>query len=75
MTTTGLGDRWLSGQPIDGIRFGPGDAVLVLSGRAAGDLGRVRLLLGPPPDPRYLVEVADGEPAVLVRQSQLEHAA
>lgn len=72
--TTGLGDRWLAGEPIDGVTFGPGDAVLVRTGRAAGGMGRVRLLLGPPPDPRYLVELDDGEPAVRVRQSALEQA-
>ncbi|MHB1225437.1 MAG: hypothetical protein ACYC2G_15515 [Gemmatimonadaceae bacterium] len=70
--TTGLGDRWLAGESIDGVTFGPADAVVVRAGRGAGSLGRVRLLLGPPPDPRYLVELDDGEPAVRVRQSELE---
>lgn len=71
--TIGLGDRWLAGEPIDGVNFGPGDAVLVRTGRATGGIGRVRLLLGPPPDPRYLVEPGDGGAAVRVRQSELEH--
>lgn len=70
--TTGLGDRWLAGEPIDDVTFGPGDAVVVRTGRAAGGTGHIRLLLGPPPDPRYLVELGDGSAAVRVRQSELE---
>lgn len=71
--TAGLGDRWLAGEPIEGVTFGPGDAVLVRTGRAAGGIGRVRLLLSPPPDPRYLVEITAGGASVRVRQSELEH--
>lgn len=72
--TTGLGDRWLAGETIDGIDFGPGDAVSVPVGRGAGGIGRVRLLLGPPPDPRFVVELMDGS-TVKVRQSELVHVA
>lgn len=71
--TTGLGDRWLAGETIDGIDFGQGDAVSIRSGPGAGSMGRVRLLLGPAPDPRFLVELVDGSTAK-VRQSELEHA-
>ncbi len=70
----GLGDRWLAGETISGISFGLGDAVTVLTGRGAGGIGRVRLLLGPPPDPRFVVELLDGS-TVKVRQSELAHAA
>ncbi len=71
--TTGLGDRWLAGENIGGINFGPGDAVSVLTGRGAGGMGRVRVLLGPPPDPRFVVELLDGS-TVKLRQSELVHA-
>lgn len=70
---SGLGDRWLAGEHMDGVDFGPGDAVKVGSGRGSGGMGRVRLLLGPGPDPRFLVELVDGT-TVKVRQSDLEHA-
>ena len=66
----GLGDRWLDGEKIDGVVFGFGDAVGVVDGRATERLGRVRLLLGPPPNPVYLVELDDGV-SVRVRQESL----
>ena len=69
----GLGDRWLDGQPIDGVVFGLGDLVAVDGGRADGRQGRVRLLLSPPPDPLYLVELDDGA-TVRVRQASLAAA-
>ena len=70
MSARGLGDRWLAGDPIEGVAFGPGDPVRlrVAPTRAPG---HVRLLMRGPPDPRYLVELGDGS-AVRVGQAEIE---
>jgi hypothetical protein len=68
-----IGDRWLSGESLPGIGFARHDSVLVMEGRYQGRVGTIALLLSPPPDPLYLVELR-GEPAddVRVRQSDLQ---
>jgi hypothetical protein len=72
--TSGLGDRWLAGEPIDGVTHAHHEPVRLRAGRLAGHRGRVLLLASPPPDPHYLVEIP-GEPRpVRVRQSELERA-
>lgn len=67
----GLGDRWLAGEPIDGVDFAQNDAVRVRDGRHAGRLGRVLLLADAPPSAAYLVDLGDGRPA-RVAQAMLE---
>lgn len=74
MTLRGLGDRWLAGERIEGIRFAHHDRVTVVGGAHDGDVGTVSLLLGPAPDPLYLVTLERGGRAVRLRQSEL-HAA
>jgi hypothetical protein len=68
-----IGDRWLAGETLPGIGFARHDSVLVAEGRYQGRVGTISLLLTPPPDPLYLVELR-GEPAadVRVRQSALQ---
>lgn len=65
----GLGDRWLAGEMVDGVRFEHGAAVEIASGRYAGRRGTVALLMDLGEDPLYLVDL--GESAVRVRQSDL----
>src|SRR5690606_33005515 len=52
----GAGDRWLAGEPVDGVRFGHHEAVVVTAGPWAGRVGRVALLLTLGDDPLYLVQ-------------------
>lgn len=63
--TRGIGDRWLAGEPIDGVAFAQNDAVRVREGRHAGRTGRVLLLADAPPSTAYLVDLGDGRPARL----------
>lgn len=74
MTIRGLGDRWLSGEPIEGIDYALHDRVTVVGGPNDGDGGSVTLLLGPAPDPLYLVTLDAGGRAVRLRQSELYRA-
>ena len=61
----GLGDRWLAGEAIEGVRFAQGDRVRVRDGRHAGRDGRILLLADAPPHVAYLVEFGDARPARL----------
>ena len=67
----GAGDRWLAGEPVDGVRFAHHDAVVVTGGRWAGRVGRVALLLTLGDDPLYLVQLAGEGAGARVRQSAL----
>lgn len=71
MNLRGLGDRWLHGEPLDGIAFGPADHVRVRDGKHAGQGGRILLLMGGPPDPLYLLDLDDEGGPARVRQSAL----
>lgn len=70
MTLRGLGDRWLAGEPVPGVAFGPHDPVDVVDGRHAGEQGTIVLLVGMHPEPGYLVRFPSGRDA-RVRQSSL----
>jgi hypothetical protein len=66
----GLGDRWLAGEEVPGVRFAHHDAVEIATGPHAGARGTIALLIGLSPEPSYLVTLgAPGE--VRVRQSLL----
>jgi hypothetical protein len=66
----GLGDRWLAGQEVPGVRFAHLEAVEVTAGPHDGARGTIALLIGLSPEPSYLVTLgARGE--VRVRQSLL----
>lgn len=68
-----IGDRWLAGETLEGIAFARHDSVRIATGAFEGRIGGITLLLTPPPDPLYLVELR-GEPGgdVRVRQSSLQ---
>ena len=66
----GLGDRWLAGDPIEGIRFAHHATVEISGGSLDGRRGTIVLLLAATPEPVYLVAVAEGGD-VRIRQSAL----
>jgi hypothetical protein len=70
----GLGDRWLAGEPLEGVRFALHDAVEILEGRCRGARGTVVLLLATRPEPLYLVTVGSGAGDVRIRQTDLRAA-
>ena len=70
MSIRGVGDRWLAGEAIDGVKFGHNDDVEVVAGSRAGARGRIVLLIGLQPEPEYLVKLGAGRD-VRVRQSAL----
>jgi len=74
MTLRGLGDRWLAGEPIDGVAFAHHAPVQVVEGSRAGARGIVLLLMSVEPEPRYLVQLRSGE-QVPIRESALRAAA
>lgn len=67
----GIGDRWLAGEPVDGISFAHHERVRIVQGPHAGVVGTVALLLGVTPEPSYLISLGTGGDA-RVRQSGLE---
>ena len=71
MNLRGLGDRWLHGERLPGITFGPADHVQVRTGKHAGCGGRILLLMDGPPDPLYLLDLDDEGGPARVRQSAL----
>jgi hypothetical protein len=69
----GVGDRWLAGEPVDGVRFAHHDRVEITGGALDGARGTIALLVGLVPEPSYLVSRgAAGD--VKVRQSSLRPA-
>ncbi len=66
----GLGDRWLAGETLPGVRFGLHDAVRVTDGAHAGRAGRVLLLARVAPAVEYVVAVEGGE--IRVPEAQLD---
>lgn len=67
----GAGDRWLAGEPVEGVRFGHHEVVVVRAGRWNGQVGRVELLLTLGDDPLYLVRLSGEGAGARVRQSAL----
>ena len=72
MSVRGLGDRWLAGEPIDGVAFAHNQSVMIAEGTRGGQRGIVVLLMAVTPVPRYLVRLAAGGDEVRVLQSALE---
>ncbi|MEO8561549.1 MAG: hypothetical protein ABI601_05710 [bacterium] len=70
----GMGDRWLAGEPIDGVEFGFHARVRIATGRYAGRAGSVAFLMNLDADPLYLVDLGAGTGDVRVRGSGLRRA-
>lgn len=70
MEHLGVGDRWLEGEAIEGVRFGPKQAVEIVGGSRDGQRGRILLLIALEPEPTYLVMLDPGT-ELRVRQSAL----
>ena len=73
----GAGDRWLAGEPLAGVAFGPGQSVALARGTRAGARATVLLLVALEPEPLYRVRVQDASGAsdeLHVRQSALSAA-
>ena len=66
----GIGDRWLAGEALPGVRFGPGQQVAFVRGSRAGERATVMLLVAVQPEPLYHVRAAGAE--LHVRQSALD---
>ena len=66
----GAGDRWLAGEALPGVRFGPGERVAFARGSRAGQQAIVMLLVAVGPEPLYHVR-ADAGAELHVRQSAL----
>lgn len=69
-TATGAGDRWLAGEPLPGVAFGPRQRVAFARGSRAGERATVILLVAVSPEPLYHVVVETGA-ELHVRQSSL----
>ena len=71
--STGLGDRWLAGEPVDGVHFAPHARAVFARGPRVGEGAMVLLLVTAGPEPVYLVATAAGD-ELHVRQSALRAA-
>ncbi|GJG85688.1 hypothetical protein tb265_08690 [Gemmatimonadetes bacterium T265] len=67
----GIGDRWLAGELVPGVRFGLHDAVRVIAGERKGARGKVMLLARVGERVEYVVGV-EGGGEVRVRQEELQ---
>lgn len=68
----GLGDRWMAGEALPGVRFGMHARVRITEGPRAGVTGTVLLLIAVEPAPRYAVALdGAGAPVVKVAQGAL----
>jgi hypothetical protein len=67
----GVGDRWLAGEKLAGVRFAQNDAVEIIAGPETGACGAIILLLGIESEPLYLIELGSGRGDRKVRQSAL----
>ena len=54
-------DDWMAGQRPDGVEFGLGQGVEVLSRLQPGQTGAVIALRALEPEPRYLIQLGSGE--------------
>lgn len=70
MNHRGAGDRWLNGEAVEGVQFGPKAPVEILGGSRDGQRGRIVLLTALEPEPTYLVMLEIGS-EIRVRQSAL----
>jgi hypothetical protein len=67
----GAGDRWLAGEPVDGVAFAHLESVRIAAGERTGARGHIALLLALRPEPLYLVTLEGGAGDVRVAQSGL----
>jgi transcription antitermination factor NusG len=67
----GQGDRWLAGEPVEGVEFEQHASVELISGPFAGRIGSIVLLMNLEADPVYLVALGVGAGEVRVRQSAM----
>ncbi|MEO6526165.1 MAG: hypothetical protein ABIP93_06040 [Gemmatimonadaceae bacterium] len=67
----GQGDRWLAGEPVDGVQFEHHASVEIIGGSLDGRTGCILLLLNLQADPVYLVALSAGAGEVRVRQSAM----
>jgi hypothetical protein len=67
----GVGDRWLAGEPIEGVELPLHARVMITLGRHAGMTGTVAFLMNLDEDPLYLVELDAGTGDVRVRGAAL----
>jgi hypothetical protein len=72
--SAGIGDRWLAGEPVAGVAFGPHDRATLARGPRAGEGARILLLVTAGPEPVYLVATDAGD-ELHVRQSALRAGA
>jgi hypothetical protein len=70
MEHLGVGDRWLEGEAVEGVRFGHKQPVEIVGGSRDGQRGRILLLIALEPEPTYLVMLEIGA-ELRVRQSAL----
>ena len=70
MELRGVGDRWMAGEQVDGVAFGPRAPVEITGGTHTATRAVVLLLSDVREEPVYLVELAAGGVA-RVRQSWL----
>ena len=75
MAAAGLGDRWLAGESVEGVRFALNEAVEVIEGRFRGARGTVVLLMAVAPEPFYLVHLSPGAGDTRIRQTHLRAVA
>jgi hypothetical protein len=67
---SGIGDRWLAGEPVAGVMFTPRQRVELARGPRAGEQGTILLLVAMRPEALYHVR-ADAGDELHVRQSAL----
>lgn len=67
----GIGDRWLAGEAIPGVRFGWHDRVRVVAGEHAGASGWVKLLARVGARVEYVVG-KEGGGEIRVRDTDME---
>jgi hypothetical protein len=74
MSIRGQGDRWLAGEPVEGVQFEHHAQVEIAAGALDGRRGTVALLMSLGADPLYLVQLTGGGGDVRVRQAALRRA-
>ena len=72
MEVRGQGDRWLAGEPVDGVALELHARVRITEGRYTGKTGSIAFLMNLEGDPLYLVELSAGTGDVRVPQSSLQ---
>lgn len=60
MNLAEIGQRFLNGDPIDGVRYRHNDFVFITSGANSGGSGSLVTITSFDPEPKYLVELESG---------------